>query len=262
MSALFPPAVTGTVRYEFLMAARARLLWIAVAPLIVLAALFAALAPQPPDASSASIIASWALTLSLIATLGPGVALADRFARLRTLGLGELLATSPVSTTVRMAAALGASLAAALVPAASLLLVVGAVVAISHRDIAALGWALTAIVAVVVPAALALVTFAVAAASILPVIFVRVSVVMVWVWATIFNTALVPIPTITGTLFSPLGDYVTTAWMHGARLWAGRGWTPLAPEPSAATAWLNLAAVAALSAVFFAVARLTAAWRR
>lgn len=262
MNAVLSPAVSGTVRYEFLMAARARLLWIAVAPLIVLATLFAALTPHPPDANSASIISAWALTLSLIATLGPGVALADRFTRLRTLGLGELLATSPASTTARMAAALGASLAAALIPAASLLLVVGVGVAVSHRDIGALGWALTAIVAVVVPAALALVTFAVAAASILPVIFVRVAVVMMWVWATIFNTALMPIPTVTGTLLSPLGDYVTTAWMHGTRLWAGRGWTPLAPEPSVATAWLNLAAIATLSAVFFTVARLATAWRR
>ena len=262
MSALLSPAVAGTLRYEFLMATRARALWIAALPLVALAALFAALAPHPPGATSASILSSWALMLSLIATLGPAIALADRFARLRTLGLGELLATSPVSTSARMAAALGASLAAALAPATLVLLAVGAALTITRGDPAALGWALIALVAVVVPAALALVTFAVAAASVIPVVFVRVGVVALWLWATVLNTALVALPTPTGTLLSPLGDYVTAAWMHGDRLWAGAGWAPLSPQPGIAAAWLNLAAIAAVSVLFFAIARLAAAWRR
>lgn len=262
MIAFVPAALSGTLRYEFLMAVRSRFLWAASAPLVILASLFAATAPGRAEASSASIIASWALTLSLVATLGPGVVLADRFARLSRLGLGELLATSPVNMTARMAAALCASLTAALAPASLVLLGVGIVVAISRRDIGALGWALTAIVLVVVPAALVLVSFAVAAASLVPVIFARIGVVIVWLWATIWNTALIPIPTVTGTLLSPLGDYVTTAWMNGPRLWAGQGWAPLAPEPTTPAAWINVAALVALSAVFFTIARLGSSWRQ
>lgn len=262
MNALSAPAVRGIVRYEFLMATRARALWIAALPLLGLAALFAALAPHPAGTSDASVISSWALMISLITTLGPAIALADRFARLRTLGLGEVLATTPVGVSARMAASLAAALAAALAPAAVLLLVVGAALAITGGGLGALGWALVAIVAVIVPAALALVTFAVAAAALVPVVFARVGVVVVWLWATVLNTALIPVPTPTGTLFSPLGDYVTAAWMRGDRLWAGRGWPALSPAPSAGTAWLNIAAIAAISLLFFAVARLAAPWRR
>lgn len=262
MIALLSPALVGTVRYEFRMATRTRVLWLAAVPLLALAALFSLVSPHPADSSSSQLIASWALMVNLIATLGPGVALADRFARDRALGLTDLLAATPANTTVRMAGTLVGSLAAALAPAAVLLLGVGVAVAGVRRDPAALGWALVALVGVVLPAALQLVTFAAAAGSLLPVPFARVATVFVWLWATVLNTRLIPVPTITGTLLSPLGDYVTFGWLHGDRLWAGRGWSVLSPSPTALTALLNIAAVLAVAGVFFTAARLIAAQRR
>lgn len=260
MSTTAPAAWRGSVRYEFVMAARGRVLWLASIPLLLLAVLISLVSPAPGSVDAR--IASWALSINLVATLGPGVALADRFARLRAPGLGDLLKSTPASTSVRMTGVLAGSLAAALVPAAVLLLLVGTVIAVIEREPVAMAWSAVAFGAVVLPAVLVLVTFAAAAGTVMPVPFARVAAVLGWFWATIWNTDLIPAPTITGTVLSPLGDYVTAGWMHGSVLWAGRGTPGISPAPTAEAAWVNLAVLFVLSTIFFGIARAVTAWRR
>jgi ABC-2 type transport system permease protein len=45
-AAMFGPALTGSLRYEALMAARRRVLWAATVPLVALAVLLAATSPR------------------------------------------------------------------------------------------------------------------------------------------------------------------------------------------------------------------------
>lgn len=112
------------------------------------------------------------------------------------------------------------------------------------------------------PAALLTTVFAATSALIMPAPMARVLTVLVWFWATVFSPNLVPLPTPTGTLLSPLGDYVSVGWLHGAVVWAGRGAPEaLSPAPTAATAALSLALILLLAAGLFAVARAVAGRR-
>jgi ABC-2 type transport system permease protein len=264
MSGVLAPATRAVLIYEFRMAARGRVLWLAVLPLLALAVLLALTSPRLRDAVSASAeVGTWALLVNAVTTVGLGVALADRFSRMRGLGLAELLDATPTSRAARMAGTLAGSLAAALVPAVALMVLVGAVVAVTRRDAGAVGWALIAVVTIILPGALLLATFAATAGLVLPLPVARVLTVLVWFWCTLVNQSLLPLPTATGTLFSPLGDYVSAGWLHTETLWAGRGHPDfLSPAASGGAAALNLILLLAVVAALFTGARLITARQR
>ncbi|MGW4383342.1 hypothetical protein [Kitasatospora sp. NPDC004531] len=260
----FGSALAVTARYEFRMATRAKVLWFAVLPLLGIATLVLITSPRIGAEDSATAkVAGWAVVLNLVTTVGLGVALADRFVRIRGLGLTELLESTPASTTGRMAGTLLGSLAAALAPVALLMVVAGGWFAVADRSPAALGWAVVAFLTVIVPGALLLSTFSSSAALWVPLPVARVLSALLWFWLTAFSSSVVPTPSPTGTLFSPLGDYVANGWMGATRIWAGRGHPRgLSPHPSAGWAVANLAAVLLLTAVLFAIARATQRIRR
>jgi ABC-2 type transport system permease protein len=252
-------ALTVTAVYEFRMAARARVLWFAVLPLLVISALVLITSPRiGAEHSAAAKVAGWAVVVNLITTVGLGVALADRFVRIRGLGLTELLEATPASTTGRMAGTLFGALAAALAPVALLMIVVGGWFTVTDRAPAALGWAVIAFLTVIVPGALLLATFSATLALWVPLPVARVLSALLWFWLTAFSSRVVPVPSPTGTLLSPLGDYVSAGWTGATRLWAGRGHPRvLSPHPSAGWAVGNLVVVLLLTAVLFGAARAT-----
>lgn len=243
-------------RFEFLMATRSRVAWLAISPLLLIALLAALTSHDVLDsASSAPRIGSCALLISMFVSLGVGVAMTDRLVRFHGLGLDELMLALPCRPAVRLVGGFLGSLVAMLAPSAAALILVGVVLTLVDRDPWAVPSAALAFLIVVAPAA-ALVGVASAVAGLLmPVPLARALTVIGWFWATLFNRSLIPIPTPTGTVLSPLGDYAAAAWWQVTPLWAGRGQPPLlSPDPAPASATINLLVVIAATVILVAVA--------
>lgn len=258
-------AVRGTIRYEFLMAVRRRVLWLASVPLLALAALVCLTSPRIDAlATTAGRAGAWTVIVNMFAVAGLGVVLADRFVRTHRFGLAEVLAATPTTLAGRMLGVLVGSLGAGLLPAAVLVVVLMPLALLRRPGdlLAGAGWGLLAFLIAVVPAAILMTVFAATAGLVLPVPVARILAVLVWFWSTLFSTRLIPLPSPTGTLLSPLGDYAIAGWLHGPVLWAGRG-SPgaLSPPVSAGAAVLNVAVILLLTALLFAVARWAAARR-
>lgn len=243
-------------RFEFLMATRSRVAWLAISPLLLIA-LLAALTSQDVlnSASSAPRIGSCALLISMFVSLGVGVAMTDRLVRVHGLGLDELMLALPCRPAVRLIGGFLGNLAAMLAPSAAALILIGVVFAVVDRDPWAVPSAAMAFLIIVAPAA-ALVSVASALGGLLmPVPLARALTVIAWFWATLFNRSLIPIPTPTGTLLSPLGDYAAAAWWQVTPLWAGRGEPPLiSPDPTPASAGTNLLIIGAATVILVAAA--------
>jgi ABC-2 type transport system permease protein len=262
MSTLLPTAIRGTLIYEAKIASRQRILWISVVPLLALGVLIGFTSPTLTQADSVpGRIAGWVLALAVFSTFGFGVALADRFSNHRRRSQSELLDATPASLTMRMAASLIAAMSVALVPALVVTLVVGG--AYTAEYAMALPVALAAFALILVPGALLLATLAVALGTILPAPLARAGAVIVWGWATLLNTALLPIPTITGSVLSPLGDYASLAWFNGPTLWAGRlRGEAIYPAVTTGSALFNVAFALLASVVLFALAQSVVRMRR
>ncbi len=257
LAALPGTTFSGSLRYEMLMAARGRVLWLAVLPLLALAVFFDATSPSLSSVGSVSgRLAAWTVGINLFATLGIGVALADRFARTARPGLPDVLDATGARVGPRMLASLLGPLAVALAPVALAVLGLGGYVAVDRGDPAALGWSAAAFTAIVVPAALVTAAFAAAAGLLLPVPIARALVLLGWGWATILRSGLLPVPTLAGSVLSPLGDYAAAAWLDAPRFEPTAG-ALLSPPATAATALLSIAALLATATALFLIARLT-----
>ena len=160
-----------------------------------------------------------------------------------------------------MAASLVAAIGVALVPALAVTLVVGVVY--TAQSVLALPIALAAFALIFVPGALLLTTLAVALGTVLPAPLARAGAVIVWGWATLLSTTLIPIPTITGSVLSPLGDYASGAWFNGPTLWAGRlRGGVFHPAVTPGTALFNIGFMIAASVLLFSLAQGVVRMRR
>lgn len=261
---LLSPALRGAMVYEFRMAARRKVLWIAILPLLAIATLICFTSARVSELDTVSGKAgAWAVLVNIFIGVGLGVGLADRFVRTHRFGLAEVLAATPTGLGTRMLGVLCGSVAAGLVPVAAVLVVV---MPLSLRQPSAIPtgmfWGLVALLIAILPAVLLITMISATAGLVMPVPLARVLAVLLWFWSTIFSASIVPLPTPTGTLLSPLGDYVAVGWLQGPVLWAGRGVPELlSPPATALTATLNLFVILALTAVLFGVARSAAARR-
>ncbi|MET8999278.1 hypothetical protein [Amycolatopsis sp. NPDC004169] len=256
-------AVQGSFCYEARMAARGRVLWLTLLPLTALAVLLALSSPAVAGQDDpAGRIGTTVLVVNTFATAGLGVALAGRLNQHSAPGLAEVLDTTPGGGTTRLAGVLAGALAVALVPVSAVVVVIGAAVSIRSGTAAPLAYAVLGVLTVLVPAAVAMTTFAGLLGLLMPVIVARVLVVALWFWATQLSPSFVPVPSPTGTVLSPLGGYPAVAWLGARRIWAGRGLDGvLSPAPGSGAAVLNVVLVLVSAAVFFFAARLLTAWR-
>ncbi|MFI8433539.1 hypothetical protein ACIGJO_07285 [Streptomyces sp. NPDC079020] len=248
-----------TLRYEALMAARRRVVWGAVLPLALLSLLLAATSPVVTgSADPATRVGAAAVLVNSFCTLGVGLALADRLRRsLESRGTAELLAATPAGPLARTAGALAGPLLTALAPVAVLFLAYAAVVSVLAGSATPLGSAAVSLLTAVLPAALLATAFAGLLGVLLPVAAARAVTALVWLWACHFPPGFSPIPTVTGTVLSPLGGYPMAAWAHAPEVWAARDGTgALRPAVSDTTALVNVALVLATAAACYALGRL------
>ncbi|CAL9650191.1 hypothetical protein SUDANB105_06602 [Streptomyces sp. enrichment culture] len=258
-------ALLWTIRYEALMAVRRRVVWAAVLPLAALTLLLAVTSPVVTDPADPAVrVGVTAVLANTFCTLGLALALTDRLRRgVEARGMPELLAATAAGRVPRGTGALLGPLLAALGPVAALLLLYGAVLSLTETSGRPLTAALIALGTAVLPAALLATAFAGLLGLLMPVAAARAVVVAVWLWATHFPPRFSPLPTPTGTVFSPLGGYPLVAWADAPRIWAARGGTgPLRPDVTGTSALLNLALVLLTAALCHALGHLAARPRR
>lgn len=250
-------------KLEFVMMTRSRVAWMAVLPLLAISGLAAMTSRDVLDAPSASSrIGTWALLISMFATVGAGVAMSDRLVRTHGMGLDELLTSLPCPGGARLFGGLFGAIAATLVPAALTMGAVGIGCAVIDHDVTAVASAAAAFAIVIVPSAIFLSSLAALGGLVAPLPLVRALTVIAWFWMTLFNRNMIPLPSPTGTLFSPLGDYATSAFWGVSPIWAGRGAPQvLSPAPTEFAVMLNLAIILLMTVVALVIAYFVARWR-
>ncbi|MFI5493476.1 hypothetical protein [Actinoplanes sp. NPDC051859] len=254
---LLPPAVAGTLRYETRLVLRRKGLWLSLIPLTLLMLLLILSSEKVSGlADPVARVGNTALLLSIFGTPGVAVILTDQFAAARRPGIADLLDATPAGGTTRMLGTLIGPLLVVLTPVLALLFVLSAWWSVAALELEPLFGAAIAALTVIVPGALALTSFAALLGVLLPSVVARIVVVVTWFWATVATPSLVPVPTITGTLFSPAGGYPAAGWLHVDPVWAHRFRTdPLGPAVTTPAILSNIVLVLLLAAIFFALSR-------
>ncbi|MDG4826091.1 hypothetical protein O7635_29940 [Asanoa sp. WMMD1127] len=241
-------ALLAVARYEFRMQARKRSLWIAA--LLLGGALVVLQGDRGPRSLPVGtpvreVMGTWALLFSILMPLAYGMLLADRLVRDRKLRVEPLLESLPLGPASRLLGKYLGGVAACALPGLTALLIAAVTELPKRHDPALLGWALVAFAVVTLPGIAMIAGFALVCPTIVSVPLFRVLFVGYWFWGNMLAPAF--LPTLTGTLLTPIGDYAAT-WMldNGAiALFAGTpGFLPfLSPDPSAATAAASVATI-------------------
>lgn len=242
--------LAGVVAYELRMQVRKRSVWILLGALIAL--LFLTRGPKfplnlPAGTPLAQVMGDWALTFNLLAPVGFAGLLADRLVRDRHLHTAELLAAAPARPGVRLGGKYLGSVAATGLPVLCALLAVGVYEALHRGAPVAIPLTVAAFAGIVLPG-LALVGAAALALSplISPALF-RVLFTLYWFWGNLMNPQF--LPSLTGTLLTPVGDYAAKGFFHTDALWAGHAGILafLRPQPSTAAALASIGCLLALT---------------
>ncbi|TDP94830.1 hypothetical protein [Labedaea rhizosphaerae] len=245
--------------YELRMQLRKVSVWVTIGALALLTAVATNvihLVLAIDDGEEAAVRAA-RLTMALL-PVGFGCLVADRLVRDDRLGVRSLLDATPGGLGVRLVGKFLGSCAATAIPVVgSYLLLVGAY-AIRHGDATALGASGLLVVTVMLPALLFVGAFAMLCPLVMPTPLFRVLFVGYWFWSTLVYPSL--LPTLNGTLFTPVNGYLMRALLHAedgdlAGRVDGAALNFLRPDPSAVTAWLALGVLAAATALALSGAR-------
>jgi hypothetical protein len=211
----------AATRFEARMQVRKRSLWLVLAAL--LAIVIATRGPKfptqlPPGASLAQVMGAWALALNIVVPVGVGVLLADRLVRDRRLGVTNLLDSLPAGAGSRLWGKYLGTLAASAAPVVVALLAAAGYEAAHRGTAATFGWALLAFAGINLPGLAFVVAFALLVPAVISAPAFRVLFVGYWFWGNLLNPDL--LPSLTGSLLTPLGDYAAAGLFGTDRLWA------------------------------------------
>lgn len=248
----------GVVVYEARMQLRRPALWLVVVVLLALEVLSAGEkfpTNLPAGTPPGQVMGDWALTINLLAPVGIGVLLADRLIRDRRLQVEDLLTSLPVTGGTRLWGKYCGTLIASLIPVTLVLLGAAGYEARTRGSITFLGWALVALVAVIVPGVAFVGAFALIVPAVISAPLFRVLFVGYWFWGNLVNPDL--LPTLTGTVLTPIGDYAAAGLFGTEPLWAavpglGQG---LRPHLSASAGLISIAALLGVAALVLLTAQ-------
>ncbi|MFL6074524.1 MAG: hypothetical protein ACJ73S_14110 [Mycobacteriales bacterium] len=207
-------ALAATARYEALMQLRKPALWLGSAGL--LAALVAVSRGQVlgvlAERRARVAVLDVTLATGFLMPLVCGCVLADRLVRDLRLGVWPLLDATPAGTGTLLVGKYLGTCAAAAVPGAACLFGFAAVYGARRADAGALGWAVAGFATVTVPAVLFVGAFALLCPLVMPPPMFRVLFVGYWFWGNALSPEF--LPTLNGTLVSPLGGYPVRGLLH------------------------------------------------
>ena len=205
------------IRYEFLMQIRKRSLWISTA---LLAALISFTqgdrGPRilPADASAREVMTGWALVLSILLPLGFGMVLADRLVRDRRLGVSRLLDSFPTGAPALVAGKYVGSVAATAVPGLVAMLLAAGFEFANRRDPPCWCGRSSRSRSSCCPVWRSSPRSRSSCPLVLTAPLFRVLFVGYWFWGNMLSPAW--LPSLTGTLLTPIGDYAAS-WLLGER---------------------------------------------
>ncbi|MEO3748177.1 hypothetical protein [Plantactinospora sp. B5E13] len=221
-------------RYEFRMQARKRSLWLVTLLLgCLLIAIQGDQGPRhlPADTPPAEVMTTWAILFGIVVPLGFGMVLADRLIRDRRLGTTALLESLPVGPGRFLAGKYLGGLAASALPVFLLMLVAGGYESLHRGDPLLLGWTVLVFAVVMLPGLAFVAGFALVCPLVVSAPLFRVLFVGYWFWGNFLGAEI--LPSLTGTLLTPVGAY-PASWLSGQwQMYAGDpGWLSfLRPEP-------------------------------
>jgi hypothetical protein len=230
-------------RYEFRMQARKRSLWLAMLLLAGVVALTQGdRGPRHAEAGAPAgeVMAGWALLFGIVVPIGFGMVLADRLLRDRRLNTAGLLESLPLGPRVLLAGKYLGGLAATALPALLVMLAAGGYESVHRGDPLMLGWAVLAFGLIMLPGLAFVAGFAMVTPLVVSAPLFRVLFVGYWFWGNMLHPDF--LPSLSGTLLTPIGDYPVT-WLTGeTALFAGvPGWLSfLRPEPSGTSVLLSV----------------------
>lgn len=235
--------VWAVCRYEFRMQARKRSLWVST----LLLAAFMALTQgdrgprYAAGATAREVMIQWAFLFSIVLPLAFGAVLADRLVRDRRLGVRALLTSLPVTDGRLLAGKYLGGVAATGLPALLALFVAAGYESVNRGTVAVFGWAPVAFAVVMLPGLAFVAGFALVCPLVLSAPLFRVLFVGYWFWGNLTYPGFVP--SLTGTLLTPLGDYAASWLLGETALYAGQpGWLEfLRPEPTGTAAAVSVA---------------------
>ncbi|MEV0973158.1 ABC transporter permease [Microtetraspora glauca] len=242
--------LAAVCRYEFRMQIRKRSLWLSTAGLAAVIGLAQGdRGPRhlPDGTAAAHVMAGWALLFSMIVPIGFGMVLADRLVRDQRLGAASLLRSLPTRQGTLVAGKYLGAVAATALPGLLAMLVTAAGEFVNRGDASLFAWAVVAFALVLLPGIAFVAAFALVCPLVLTAPLFRALFVGYWFWGNMLAPNY--LPSLTGTLVTPIGDYAAS-WLMGERaLYAGApGWPAfLRPEPGMTPALISIASLALLA---------------
>ena len=217
--------LSGVITYEFCMQIHRRSLWIAFLLFTLLISgllrggnisLFTYLLTNPDHLSLLRLLVTWTNATNTFLPLVVGVMLADRLARDKRTNVGELLLTTHSPLSIRLAGKyLGATFATIVPMLLYYYIGVGCVLYQSH-NLLAIPLALLTFTGIVLPGIVFISAFSVACPAVLWVPLYQFLFVGYWFWGNILSPRL-GIPTLSQTLLTPIGRYISAGLFGGDR---------------------------------------------
>lgn len=222
-------------------------------PLMALIPLLGIGNPSLNALTSQGHVAEWAMLSVSLTGAGFCVAFVDiaaqhgaRFGRSDEIAAATLFPV-PLRSGLRAAAALALS-----TPILIGLIVIGVSDIFTDAGFGGLLAAALVYLTVVLPGLLVALGLSAALGAFLRPTLARILSLAVWAWSILLSPAVVPIPSPSGTLFTPVGDYAAAAFFGAQPLFAGTArW--LSPEPSSFYAVVAVTVLLAVATALFAI---------
>ncbi|WP_030434588.1 hypothetical protein [Actinoplanes subtropicus] len=234
----------GVFRYEFRMQLRRPSLWLTMAALAALL-LTLAVHPAAPGLLRADVALA-AVKLNWLAPMLAGVLLADRLVRDRRLHTAELIEATGADPAARLCGKYLGTVAAVAVPVAVIWVITLTRFAAVRGQPEAYLVGLLAFLAIQVPGLLFVAGFALVCPTVLNPILFRVLFVGYWLWGNLLSPGY--LPTLSGTVLTPLGDYARAGLFGGRNPYPDSG-IGAPGHTSAGTALLSIALLLLLPAI-------------
>jgi hypothetical protein len=214
-------ACWGALRYEFRMQVHRLALWIPFGFfLLVLLGILLIAPPKLRDqllhVSSfpiRDVVINWASQLNSVLPILFGVLLADRLPRDRKTRVEELLTTLPGSLSSRLTGKYLGTVLATMLPIILIYWSGILYILISTGNFMALLWGLAAFASVMLPGLLFIGAFSLACPLFIWTPVYQFLFVGYWFWGNLFPPG-TAIPTLSGTILTPIGGYAASAFFH------------------------------------------------